>query len=438
MKLLLIGLIIAIGCNSLAQNNYLGVDLIEIETALNKHLSNWYPAIIDTANGGYYINLEHNWTLSKNQDKMLVTQGRGLWTAAKAANTLNKNQLYINAAHHGFSFFTKQLWDDENGGFRLMYYIDNSDKKETHNLVYANAFALFALAEYAKLDQTGEALVWAEKTFDWMDSVAHDEKLLGYYNLINYNTDTSGAFGWDNPTWKDQNTSIHLLEAFTLYYQINPSNKVKKRLEEMLILIRDTMTQANGSLKLFFTPNWQAIDYSDSTREFILSNQNFDHVSFGHNIETAYLLIDASKTLYGKVDSTTLRVAKKLCDHSVKYGFAPNFNGIYDRGYDFGSKGTIEIIDKRKSWWAQFEALHTLALMTQYFPDETIYVKAFQNMWQYIDQHLTDHEHGGYYYFGIDETPSNKNAPKGQNWKGPYHDGRTLIQIWQYANQQKP
>ena len=438
MKILLLSLIMAIGCNTFAQNNYLGVHIDEIESALNKHLNNWYPAIIDTINGGYYTNLEHDWALSKNQDKILVTQARGLWTAAKAANILNNKQQYIDAAQHGFSFFTKHLWDNENGGFRLMYYIDDCDKKETHNLIYANAFALFALAEYAKLDKTGEALIWAEKTFDWMDSVAHDKKLGGYYNLINYTSDTSDVFGWKNPKWKDQNSAIHLLEAFTSYYEVAPSIKVRKRLEEMLILVRDTMTQANGSLKLFFTANWQAIDYSDSTREFILANQNFDHLSFGHNIETAYLLIDASKTFYGKVDSATLLVAKKLTDHTIKHGFAPNFNGIYDRGYDFGNNGKIEIIDRRKSWWAQFEALHTLALMTQYFPNETTYTSAFQCMWQYIDQHITDHKHGGHYYYGIDETPDNIKNNKGQGWKGPYHDGRTLLQVWQYAKQQNP
>ena len=138
---------------------------------------------------------------------------------------------------------------------KINYKIDRQNENEDYNLIYANAFALFALAEYAKTNSQSEALQWAIKTFNWIDSIAYDTKNKGYFNLIYYNKDANinNVFGWNNPKWKDQNTSIHILEAYTTFYQIYTNAKVRNRLEEMLLLIRKTMVKPDGSRKLFFT-----------------------------------------------------------------------------------------------------------------------------------------------------------------------------------------
>jgi mannobiose 2-epimerase len=338
------------------------------------------------------------------------------------------------------------MWDQKRGGFQLYYYPENPKRETPYKLIYGNAFALFALAEYAKINPSKDVLMWVEKTFDWIDSVAHDDINSGYFNLVlneelKANTPGNQAniakLDWGKPEWKDQNTSIHLLEAFTTTYQVLPVLKVEKRLKEMLELVSKTMVQPNGSLKLFFTKDWQPIDYSDSSRTFILKNQYFDHISFGHNIETAYLIIDASQTLYGKVDSTTLSIVKKLTDYCMNFGFAPNYYGLYDRGYQFEKGGKIEIISRDKSWWSQFEAWHTLAMMSQYFPEDKQYRIAFQNMWKYMQKELFDHKYGGCYNYGLDESPGNKKDLKAHSWKCPYHDGRALMDVWQNAKKEK-
>ncbi|HKK82550.1 MAG TPA: AGE family epimerase/isomerase, partial [Prolixibacteraceae bacterium] len=395
------------------EDSYLGVSVREIENTLQNHLNNWYPVIIDNENGGYYTNFEHNWYKSDEQTKMLVTQARGLWTAAKAANKYPNNQLYQSSARHGYQFITTKMWDKKDGGFLLYNQIENH--KQLHKLLYANAFALFSIAEYAKTEPSKEVLKWLRRTFNWIDSTAHDDIYGGYYNIIlddeikadnPKNKTYIKNLGWGNPEWKDQNTSIHLLEAFTTLHKVMPTPKVKERLLEMLVLVRDTMTRDNGSLKLYFTRNWHPIDHSDSTRKYILHNQNIDHVSFGHNIEIAYLIIDASKELYGQVDNKTLTVAKKLTNHSLKYGFDENYYGLYDRGYVFDGK--MEIINPQKTWWSQFEAWHTLALMHHYFPDNEEYKTAFSKMWTYINDELTDHEYGGFYNNGTDTSVNEK------------------------------
>jgi len=71
--------------------------------------------------------------------------------------------------------------------------------------------------------------------------------------------------------------------------------------------------------------------------------------------------------------------------------------------------------------------------MNRFFPTEETYTTAFQNMWKYINTWLWDAEFGGFYNNGLDESPNDKNKRKAHNWKGPYHDGRALMNILEYS-----
>jgi mannobiose 2-epimerase len=270
---------------------------------------------------------------------------------------------------------------------------------------------------------------------------------MGYFNLIFDRplspTDTAqqrygSSLGWGRPDWKDQNSSIHIMEALTTTYEVLPEPLVKDRLQEMLHLVRDTMTHPDGYLRLYFTRDWQPISHRDSSREYILDHLAVDHQSFGHDIETAYLIIDASQVLHGKVDPLTLEKAKLLTDHSLQYGFDENYYGLFDRGYRFLPDREMEIVNNHKVWWAQAEAWHTLALMSAYFPQDSVYPEAFRQMWTYIKQEMIDPEHGGWYNNGLDTDPGNKTRNKAHQWKGAYHNGRALIQVVEYANGRIP
>ncbi|NRB51462.1 MAG: AGE family epimerase/isomerase [Saprospiraceae bacterium] len=413
-------------------SSYLGVPETEIQQELDHLVELWYPRIVDTLNGGYYTNFEFDWSRSEDQPKMLVTQARGLWTAARLAQVYPDRVELVDAAEHGYTFLIQNLWMEDQGGFRLKWPEEAEDK--VFRLTYANAFALYALAEYAKIKPEKEVLSWVERSFDWLESHAHDAQHGGYYNLVLFDGATGKGRGWGDGNWKGQNTSIHLLEALTNTYLVLPLPKVKKRLEEMLVLVRDTFVRENGSLRLYFTNDWSPVDYSDSTRQFILDNIYDDHVSFGHDIETAFLLYEANLVLQkGEVDSKTLEVTKKMIDHCLATGFDQNFQGIFDKGYYFQGQEDIEVTDRHKSWWAQAEAWHALALFSNLFPEEHSYPQAFQAMWTYIREQLIDPEHGGWYNAGLDETPKAIRQRKAHQWKGAYHNGRALLQVLEYA-----
>ncbi|HOY11877.1 MAG TPA: AGE family epimerase/isomerase [Saprospiraceae bacterium] len=409
---------------------------IEISTAADQHFKTWFPKIIDTINGGYYTNFEYDWKMSDQQEKMLVTQARALWAASIASQYYPHDSTFKIAADHGFAFLTNQMWDEVNGGFYLNYPKTHSGEI-SYKLLYGNAFALYALAEYAKINDSKKVIKWIEKTFQWMDFKARRPGESGYYNII---TDTSqdknsaaylkfaGSIGWGNPDWKDQNTSIHLLEAFTNAYVVWPDERLKLRLEEMLLIVRDKMVNEKNGLNLYFDQDFKPITFVDESRETILKNINLDHISFGHNIETSFLMIDAARILYDTIDTLTMKVATALLDHTIAHGFGPNYTGIYDKAYQFKGSDTLEIVANQKTWWAQAEALHTLVLFSSLLPErKTEFMNIAIKLWGYMKQNIIDSEHGGWYGNGLDNNPESKTERKAHPWKGPYHDGRALL-----------
>ncbi len=353
------------------------------------------------------------------------------------------NKTLRNAADHGYKFLVNSMWYKQNGGFN-MYYDKNNNQNQLIKSVYGNAFALYGLSEYAKINKSAEVIEWIKKAFQWMEESAHDSLNKGYYSMgVGSIVKESQAklnekrTSKEDPFGKDQNSSIHILEALTNTYQVLKTEKIKQRLYEMLCLVRDTMVTPDGYLKLYYSRNWVAVSNRDSSEKYIRQQIESDHISFGHNIETAFLIIDASKTLYGKVDPVSLKIAKKLIDHTMANGFDSNYYGLMDKGYLFKGKSKIEIIDSTKVWWAQAEALNALALISSYFPGEKKYKEAFFDMWQYVQKEIIDHKNGGWYDSGIDKSPKSKQALKAQIWKGNYHDGRALMLLMEYSKQKK-
>jgi len=241
-----------------------------------------------------------------------------------------------------------------------------------------------------------------------------------------HNSDLHGI-EWESRLWKDQNSSIHLLEAFTALYEIWPDTLLNERLTEMFYLIRDTIAGEKGYLTLFYKRDWSPVTYSDSTETKRKKYHYFDHISFGHNVETAYLLLEASHALGLKDDERTIVVAKKLVDHALDNGWDNKNGGFYDAGYHFKNEDKITIINPEKVWWTQAEGLNALLMMSELFPAESRYFEAFQKQWKYINLYVIDKKQGGWYESGLDNNPEKAKVPKAHDWKINYHNARALM-----------
>lgn len=71
-----------------------------LEAVRENLFDKWYPLAIDKENGGYYTDITYNFEIDPEQHKMIVTQGRQIWTASKAAIMFDNN-IYGEVARHG-------------------------------------------------------------------------------------------------------------------------------------------------------------------------------------------------------------------------------------------------------------------------------------------------------------------------------------------------
>ena len=406
----------------------------QMENSIQHELLNkWYPQSVDNKYGGFLSTFTYDFKPTGSQDKMIVTQARHVWSNAKAAELYPDNKSYKTNAAHGFYFLRDIMWDKTYGGFYT--FVDRQGNvKETDmgiKTAYGNAFAIYALAAYYQCSGDTAALNFAKKSFMWMEMHSHDPIHKGYYQHLQRDGTpvkrTAAMPSTAETGYKDQNSSIHLLEAFTELYKVWPDELLAQRLSEMLFLIRDIITTKQGYLTLFFQPDWTPVSVRDSAKDIILKHHNLDYVSFGHNVETGYLMLEASETLGLKNDSTTLQVAKKMIDHALKNGWDNKVGGFYDEGFYFKGDESISIIRDTKNWWAQAEGLNSLLLMADYFSDDTLqYFQKFKMQWNYVQTYLIDHKYGDWYPGGLDKEPQLKTALKGQIWKANYHVFRAL------------
>ena len=403
-----------------------------VEAALRTLLDVWYPRAIDSLHGGYLSDFTHDWRPEGAQEKMIVTQARHVWTTAEAAEFYEEEKgRYLPMAAHGFAFLHDAMWDRVHGGFFTRVTREGEPEMEgadSLKTAYGNAFGIYGLAAYAHASGDTAALGLAQDAFHWLEEHSHDPVHGGYFQFMTRDG-TPLTEGYAGTPPKDQNSSIHLLEAFTELHAVWPDSLVRERLEEMLHVVRDTLVSEEGNLRLYFEPDWTPVSYRDSSSDVRAAHYGLDHVSFGHDVETAFLLLEAAHALGIEAD-TTLQVAKRMVDRALRTGWDGDAGGFYDEGYVFPGSTDVTIIKNTKNWWAQAEALNTLLLMARRFPDDPMdYAARFEEQWAYVDTYLLDHEHGGWYDSGLDQDPESRRRPKGHVWKGAYHTARSLMAV---------
>ncbi|MDW3649222.1 MAG: AGE family epimerase/isomerase [Bacteroidia bacterium] len=402
------------------------------QVLMKKVLEPWYPRVIDSLHGGYLSDFDYAWERTGKQNKMIVTQARHVWTTSKAYNR-SGDEGYKAMARHGVKFLKDVMWDAEYGGFLNLVnqegeVLDNSQEKRIIKEAYGNAFAIYALAAFSKISDEEKALDYAKSGFYWLEEYSHDSDLGGYFQFMERDGRLLRQGSGRTPP-KDQNSSIHLLEAFSELYGVWRDDLLKSRIEELISIIRDTITHEKGYMRLHFWEDWTPLSYRDSTQESRENNHYLDHVSFGHDIETAYLLLEAEEVI-GEESERTHEVAKKMVDHALRFGFDDSLGGLYDGGYYLEEDAPLEIVRDSKNWWAQVETLNTLQLMEGLYPNDSMkYGDKFLKQWDYIDTYLIDHEQGGFYAGGLDKEPERKEGNKSGIWKGAYHTARSLLNV---------
>lgn len=393
---------------------------LEMRRALDHEMSRWYPLAIDTMYGGFFSDIDENWKLDGEQHKMTVTQARHIWAAANAAAFYQKDNTLRTIAAHGVQFLRSTMWDGRYGGFYTLVDRRGVPIEEGGRLIKradVNAYAIYALATYYRISGDTATLNLARKTFTWLEKHSYDPVHGGYFQYMSREGDAfEEDFNGAPP--KDVNSSMHLLEGFTELFRAWPDPVLRERLSSLLRLMREKMMSEKGYMISSFHRNWQPAPHPVSPGT----------ISFGYDIETASLMMEAAEALGVKNDSTTTHAARKLVNHALENGWDHHRGGFYD-GASYAPDATKpHIVRSTKEWWIQAEALNALLRMSELFPtDEHHYYENFCAQWKYCKTSVIDDERGGWYWGGTDAVPGHVHSPKASIWKANYHTSRALI-----------
>jgi mannobiose 2-epimerase len=379
-----------------------------------------YPASVDAVNGGFHANFAADWTKRPDRHRFVVYQARQTWTAASVA--LARPALrgeYLGYVRHGIAFLRGKQWDEAHGGFWNRVLLDGTPDPEDRGMkmTYGQAFGVYSLAVAHRATKDPAALDLARRGYEWVEAHCRDEGRPGYRNAVAADgsplpTDPdasaprpASAMGAP-PDYRDMNTSIHLLEAWTELLREWPDAGLRARTLHLFELIRDRFYSEPGTLHLYLDPTgWPVAGPS----------------SFGHDVETGFLLLEAADALGLREDPKVHRVARRLVDHALALGWDQKTGQLWEQGF-----AIRPAFDKSIEWWAQFEMVNALSVMDEVHGRETArYRDEMTKAWRFVVERLTDHEKGGV-FGGIDEEGHVRTA-KSHDWNATYHTARTLL-----------
>ena len=397
----------------------------ETDAALRRDVLNvWFPRTVDNVNGGFHANFTREWQPVPETGKFSVFQGRMTWIAAQVVmRRPDLKDRFLPVVRHGVGYLGNTMWDKQYGGF--YWGLDNhgqiSPSYTDGKHLYGIGFCLYGIAAAYQATHDPQQLKLAQDTFRWIDQHAHDQKNGGYFESLTREgrvvqaTTRNGKVELDQVSgfpvgFKSMNTHIHLMESFSQLYEVWKDDTLRQRLEELRDIVRDQISVEPGVMNLYFTNDWRALPYHDS---------------YGHDVETAYLLWEAEEVLGKGHDPRTERMSRMLVDHALAYGWDDTHGGFYGEGT---TTGEPEV--RSKEWWVEMEGLNALLLMHEKHGAETArYFRAFQAQWDYIKNHQTDSEFNGFYRLVGPDLKPEAHGSKASNWKAAYHDGRALLNV---------
>jgi mannobiose 2-epimerase len=389
-------------------------------------IGKWYPRAVDRQRGGFHQSFARDWSPVPDENTFLVYQARLTWTAAAFARYAPAHrEEFAGYARHGTAFLDRVMRDQQFGGFHWV--LDARGRRDPQlgdeKHVYGIAFVIYAASTVHEVTGDDRALPVARDAFDWLERHAHDAEHGGYFEALR--RDGTPILTWDENApiarrvdrvgiyygFKTMNVHIHLLEAMTALSRVDPRPVVKDRLRELHGIVRDRIAVEPGALNLYLTRDWRAIPAHDS---------------FGHDVETAYLLVEAAEALGMPEDPKTWETARRLVDHALDWGWDDEHGGFYDKGESFGAPAW----DQKKVWWTEAEGLNALLVMHRKFGGRTDrYAQAFRKQWDFIEKHLIDPLHGGWFAETTRDGTLIGDGTKANPWKANYHTSRALMNV---------
>ena len=379
--------------------------LQRIEADLRQNiLPFWINHVVDHARGSFHGSMTNDLVVDGTAERGALLTTRILWTYA-AAYRRYRDPAHLAMADYAYGDLIRHFHDVQHGGFFWSIAADGSvlrDRKQ----VYGQAFAIYALAEYHAATGRREPLDQAIATFRLIEARAREPRHGGYLEAFGRAWEPIAdmrlsAVDQNDP--KSQNTLLHVMEAYTNLLRVWPDAGLHAALTELVdLMLTRVVNPVTGHLGLFFANDWTL---------------QSDKISYGHDIEAAWLLTHAAEVLG---DPALLGQVRLL---AVKIATVTLAEGVDADGGVINEGGPAGFSDTNKEWWQQAEAV--IGFLNAYqLSCEERFLAAAQHTWKFIETRLIDREHGEWFRGVTRDGRMLATQLKVSFWKCPYHNGR--------------
>ncbi len=282
---------------------------------------------------------------------------------------------------------------------------------DTKKQIYSQAFFIYALTELHRASGDEECLSKAKDLFHLIEKHSFDSEKNGYFEAYSRDwqlLDDLRLSEKDANEKKTMNTHLHILEAYTNLYRVWKDENLEKQLQNLIeLFLTKIINPRTHHLDLFFDEDW---------------NCKSTIISYGHDIECAWLLNEAAdmlgnENLMNRVFKETLLVTEASSE-----GIQSNGGLINEKNYQTGHT------DKNIDWWPQAEGMVGFFHAFQQTKNE-YYALRTASLWSFIQENIIDHD-GGEWFWSVTETGiKNTKDDKAGFWKCPYHNSRMCLEM---------
>ena len=367
----------------------------------------WEKYAVDPA-GGFYGMILNDGTPRPDEAKGVVLNARILWTFSTAYRLFG-DENYKHLANRAQRYLIDHFIDKELGGVYWSLHADGTPL-DTEKQTYGMAFAIYGLSEHFRATGSTESLMQSIDLYKVLETQVREFENDGYIESFTRNWQVPPRYGYDGTglASKTMNTHIHLLEAYTSLYRVWRNEGLQKRLNTLINLVVDKIyNPETNHLKLFFNNQWESLEDIDS---------------YGHDIETGWLLTEAAEVLEDKALLKRIEpIAVNLTDAALKEGRNEDGSLIYERhGADY---------QRTLSWWCQAETIVGCVNAWQISGNEH-YLHAADKTWEWVKTRMIDKEHGEWFRSVTPEGMPDLKTPKASMWNCPYHNSRMGFELF--------
>jgi cellobiose epimerase len=369
----------------------------------------WMKHTVDRERGGFFGEVRADLTPVRDAERGSLLSCRILWTFSAAYRRYG-NPEYLDTARWAYEDLVKRFWDPTNGG---IYWSASADgvPLRTRKQIYGQAFAIYAFTEFHRATGQAEPLERAIQIFRLIEKYCRDRAEDGYFEA--YTKDWKleedvrlSDIDLNEP--KSQNTHLHVMEGYTNLLRVWRDPQLIEAQQSLVqVMIERILDPRTHHLGLFFSEDWKP---------------RTNRVSFGHDIEAAWLLHEAAGVLGDpELLQRIRRIALEIARVTLGQGVDNDGALLYEADPD---GITIDI----KEWWPQAEA--AVGFLDAYqIGGDPKYLTTSLRLWDFIEQHLVDRDRGEWYRCVNRDHSVPPDQSKASFWKCPYHNGRACMEL---------